>query len=476
MNGKNVFDIAVIGGGIIGTGIAYELSKYNISVALIEKSSQVTQGASKGNSGILHAGYDSPEGSLRAKLVVKGNRRYDDWEEEIGAVVKRVGSFVVAFDDYGVEYIKKLKARGESRGIPLEILDAKAVKEAEPNLNPDVIAALYAPTAGSVCPMRFVNFLFKNAVANGMKPFLNSEVIGFEKEGSKITSIKTVRDTISAKVIINAAGVFGDVVSRMAGIDYYTIIPRKGEYILLEPHPSYNVNHIIFPIPTRESKGVLVTPTETGDILLGPTAENMEEEFKEDTTTTVEGLREIIKKTRELVPSLNTKLTVKTFAGNRAQPNTNDFIIEKYDEPANFINAIGIRSPGLTSAPAIADMVIELVESIAGTMEKKARFRTYKFKCYNQSEEALQNIEWANTLTPNLDSPSIPMLNEAWEFGIRDNLYNFSCFSGSGLGVDLGCTFQNELIQYLKKRGTDYDNILFRLTGSKQVVIRQKVF
>ncbi len=469
MSNKEVFDIAVIGGGIVGTGIAYELSKYNVSVALIEKSSQVTQGASKGNSGILHAGYDSPEGSLRAKLVVKGNKRYDDWEREIGAIVKRVGSFVVAFDDYGFEYINKLKKQGEARGIPLEILDEKAVREAEPNLNPAVIAALYAPTAGSVCPMRFVNFLFKNAVVNGVKPFLSSEVVGFEKQGGEIVSIKTVRGDIYAKVVINAAGVFGDVVSRMAGIDGYSIIPRRGQYILLEPHPSYNVNHIIFPIPTRESKGILVVPTETGDILLGPTAENMEEEFKEDITTTVDGLREVFRKTKELVPSLSTRLTVKTFAGNRAQPNTNDFIIERYDEPSNFINAIGIRSPGLTSAPAIADMVIELVESIAGSMEKKPEFRTYKFKCYNQSEEAVRDIEWANTLTPNLDSPSIPMLNAAWEFGIRDNLYNFSCFSGSGLGVDLGSTFQNELIQYLKKRGTDYDKILFRLTGSKQV-------
>ncbi len=469
MESNNIFDVAIIGGGIVGTGIAYELSKYNLSLALIEKSSQVTQGASKGNSGILHAGYDSPEGSLRAKLVVRGNKRYDDWEKEIGAVVRRTGSFVVAFDDYGVEYIKKLKKRGESRGIPLEILDAKAVREAEPNLNPNVIAALYAPTAGSVCPMRFVNFLFKNAVANGLKPFLGSEVIGFEKRGGEITSVVTTRGKLYAKVVINSAGVFGDVVSRMAGINDYTIIPRRGQYILLEPHPSYNVNHIIFPIPTRESKGVLVIPTETGDILLGPTAENMEEEFKEDTTTTLEGLREVIRKTRELVPSLNTRLTVKTFAGNRAQPNTNDFIIEKYDEPSNFINAIGIRSPGLTSAPAIADMVIGLVESIGGSMEKKARFKTYQFKCYNQPEDALSDIEWANTLTPNLDSPSIRMLDEAWEFGIRDNLYNFSCFSGAGLGVDLGCTFQNELIEYLKRKGTDYSNILFRLAGSRQV-------
>jgi len=469
MVGNDIFDIAIIGGGIIGTGIAYELSKYNVSIALIEKSSQVTQGASKGNSGILHAGYDSPDGSLRAKLVVRGNKRYDDWEEEIGAVVKRVGSFVVAFDDYGIEYIKKLKKRGDARGIPLEILDEKAVKEAEPNINPGVIAALYAPTAGSICPMRFVNFLFKNAVVNGVKPFLASEVVGFKKQGGEIVSIETLRGEIHAKLVINAAGVFGDVVSKMAGINDYTIIPRKGQYILLEPHPSYNVNHIIFPIPTRESKGVLVVPTETGDILLGPTAENMEEEFKEDTTTTVEGLREVVKKTKELVPSLSTRLTVKTFAGNRAQSNTNDFIIEGYDNPSNFINVIGIRSPGLTSAPAIADMVVELVESIAGTMEKKPRFRTYKFKYYNQTEEAIRDIEWANTLTPNLDSPSIPMLNEAWEFGIRDNLYNFSCYSGSGLGVDLGCSFQNELIEYLKKRGTDYGSILFRLAGSVQV-------
>ncbi len=473
MSGSNVFDIVVIGGGIVGMGIAYELSKRKVSVALIERKSQVTQGASKGNSGILHAGYDSPEGSLRAKLVTIGNRRYDDWSRELGLTVRRMGSLVVAFEDEGdagMEHLNRLKERGERRGIPLEILGRKALLESEPNLNRKAVAALHAPTAGSICPMRYVNFMFKHFVANGGTPFLDTEVTGFVKNGGRITEIRTNRGDIIGEVVINAAGVFGDVVSSMAGIDRYRIYPRKGEYILLEPHPSYNVNKILFPLPTEKGKGILVIPTETGDILLGPTSYSMGKEFKEDTTTSLYGLNEVLEKARKLVPGLSTKLTVKTFAGNRAQSNTNDFAIEGYDEPSNFINAIGIRSPGLTAAPAIADMVVGLVEEKAGKLEMRSDFRYMPHVSHNQPEEALSEIRWADTITPNLDSPSIPLIDIAWNFGIRDNLYNFSCYTNRGLGVDLGTTFQNELIRQLARRGMKVEEILYRLRGSNQVI------
>ncbi len=470
MSGKKVFDVAVIGGGIVGTGITYELSKYKLSVALIEKSVQVTQGSSKGNSGIIHAGYDDPEDSLRGQLVVKGNERYDDWARELGVGLKRPGSMVVAFDESGMEYLKELKEKGDNRGVPVELLDQKSVLEAEPNINPGVIGALRAPTAGIICPMRFVNFLFKNSVKNGMTPFMNHEVIGFELSDDRIQQINTSRGTVYAKIVINAAGLFGDTVSSMAGIAKYEISPRKGEYILLEPHPDYNVNHIIFPTPTKESKGALVVPTETGDILIGPTSLNLDKISSDDLTTTISGLKEVLDKTRHLVPGLHTGLTVKTYAGNRAQPNTNDFIIEKYNSPANFINVIGIRSPGLTAAPAIADMVIELVKDITGSLETKKDFETVKFETIDQSKRALTDLPWADTLTPNLDSPSMPLMERAWKFGVKKELYNYFCFSDRGLGVDLGATFQNEMIKILLERDLNYNEILFRLKDSQQVV------
>lgn len=468
------FDIAIIGGGITGVGIAYELSKYDVSVALLEKSSQVTQGSSKGNSGLLHAGYDDPEGSLRARLVTRGNRRYDDWSREIGVGMKRVGSLVVAYDDSGLSYLKNLEKMGADRSVPVEIVDRKILREMEPNINPDAQAALFAPTAGVVCPMRFVNILFKNAVVNGVSPFLQAEVTGFEQNGSESTTIRTVRGDLRAKIVINAAGLFGDVISTYAGIDRYEIVPRKGEYILLEPHRDYNVNHILFPTPTKESKGVLVVPTETGDILLGPTAHNMEKSLKEDVTTSIEGLQEVLRKTKSLVPNLHTDLTVKTYAGNRAQPNTNDFIIERYEEPKNFINAIGIRSPGLTAAPAIADMVLSLVEEIGGALTLKKEFRQVIFQSYDQSERALTDSGWADTITPNLDSPSTSLLETTWQFGVQKELYNFSCFTDRGLGVDLGTTFQNALIAYQRKRGLQWNEVLYRLAGSQQVEPRRQ--
>ncbi len=470
MSDKQIFDVAVIGGGIVGTGIAYELSKYKLSVTLIEKSVQVTQGSSKGNSGIIHAGYDDPEGSLRGNLVAKGNQRYDDWAKELGVGLKRPGSMVVAFDEAGMEYLKELEQKGINRNVPVELLDKKAVLSAEPNINPEVIGALKAPTAGIICPMRFVNFLFKNSVKNGVVSFMDHEVTGFNISNDNIKEIETVQGTVLAKIIINAAGLFGDSVSSMAGIDKYEIHPRKGEYILLEPHPDYNVNHIIFPTPTKESKGALVVPTETGDILIGPTSVNLDKLSSDDLTTTIAGLKEVLDKTIHLVPGLHTGLTVKTYAGNRAQPNTNDFIIEKYSKPNNFINAIGIRSPGLTAAPAIADMVIDFVQEIIGPLKLKENFSVAKFESVDQSEKGLADISWANSLTPNLDSPSMPLMQRAWDFGVKKELYNYFCFSDRGLGVDLGATFQNELIKVLLDRGLAFDEVLFRLKKSQQVI------
>ncbi len=464
------YDIAVIGAGITGAGIAYELSKYNLSVALIDKYNAPSQGATKANSGILHAGYDDREDQLRGKLVVRGNKLYDRWHEEIGFRMKREGSLVVAFNEEQVKTIKEEKARGDKRGIPgLVIWGQDELRKNEPNLSKDAVAALFAPTAGVVCPMEVSNFLFRNAVMNGVTPFLDQEVTDFEKTGSEITTIVTTKEKISAKLIVNAAGVFGDVISRKAGIDTYHITPRKGEYILLEPNKLYNVNRVIFPTPTKTSKGVLVSKTITGDILLGPTAVNMADTERDNIFTTPEGLQEIIEKTKILVPTLRTDLTVKTFAGVRAQPDTNDFIIEDYSDPSNFINAIGIRSPGLTSAPAVAEYVLAIIEKKTGTLVKKEQYNTTKRVQFHSLELAKDDPAWGKTLTPQLDSPPLPLLDAAWNFGVQDQLYNYTCFTDLGLGMDLSSTFQNALIQWVKEKGVNTNDILYRHSGSWQI-------
>jgi len=468
------YDIAVIGAGITGAGIAYELSKYNLKIALIEKYNTPTQGTSKANSGILHAGYDDRSDQLRGQLVIKGNAMYDRWKEELGIRLERSGSLVVAFNDEELETIKEEKERGDRKGIAgLEIWDQKLLRENEPNLNKDAIAALYAPTAGVICPMEVVNFLFFSAVANGVTPYMRNTVTGFEKSGDRITAVITDKERISAGIVINAAGVFGDIISSKAGIDSYQITPRKGEYILLEPNSAYNVNRVIFPTPTKTSKGVLVTKTITGDILLGPTAVNLSDDERENIRTTPEGLAEIIEKTKRLVPSLSTKLTVKTFAGLRAQPDTNDFIIEDYSNPSNFINAIGIRSPGLTSAPAIAEYVIDIVKKKGINLDPKGKYSSVKRIQYESLELAKKDPAWGKTLTPQLDSPPLPLMDVAWDFGVGNKLYNYTCFTDLGLGVDLGSTFQNAMMQWLRDKGLKTEEIIYRHEGSWQFIDRK---
>lgn len=464
------FDIAIIGAGVTGSGIAYELSKCNLNVALIDAYNTPTQGASKANSGILHAGYDDDPALLRGHLVVRGNKLYDTWKEEIGFRLRRDGSLVVAFDDEQFTRIQEEKARGEAKGIPgLEIWDQAQLRHYEPNLNKEAIAALYAPTAGVVCPMEVTNFLFRNAVSNGVVPFMDQTAMDFEKSGDELVALVTNREKIYANIFINAAGVYGDMISRKAGIDAYTITARKGEYILLEPNETYNVHHIIFPSPTKTSKGVLVTKTITGDILLGPNAVDMPETEKSNNYTTREGLKEVLEKTKKLVPTLSTKLAVKTFAGLRPQPNTNDFILEDYAIPANFINAIGIRSPGLTAAPAIAEYVVHILEKKVGTLPKKAQYDTIKRTQFDPLARASQDPAWGKTLTPHLDSVPLPLLDLAWDFGVRNQLYNFTCYADLGLGVDLGASWQNQLIQWITNKGLSTSDILYRHTGSWQI-------
>ncbi|MFW5827982.1 MAG: NAD(P)/FAD-dependent oxidoreductase [Alkalispirochaeta sp.] len=470
-NTQEIFDVAVIGAGAIGAGIAYELSKLDVGVAIIEKAAIPVQGTTKGNSGVLHAGYDDPEGTLREELVVKGNRRYDDWAAELGVSVVRNGSMVVAMNDEDMDYIRKLYERGTARNVEgLELLSGVETRALEPNLNPAVQGALRAKTAGVVCPMTVVNMLFKNIVANGVTPFMGREVIGFDFEDPDTIGVVTSNGTIRARTVVNAAGVHGDEVSAMAGIDQYRITPRKGEYILLEPHPDYNVDHVIFPTPAKNSKGALVIRTATGDVLLGPTADDLPKEEQDNTATTPEGLQEGLEKTRRLVPGVRTELTVKTYAGNRAEPDTKDFIIERYREPAGFINAIGIRSPGLTAAPAIADRVVGLVQEVIGPRKRRDDYQQVRFAVYEPWEEAKEDIRWADTLTPNLDAPPRVLLDHAWKFGVGSQLYQYNCFADRGLGVDLGTTFQNEMITYLQEKGVPLEQTVYRANQPPQVI------
>lgn len=366
-------DVLIIGAGVVGCAIAKELSKYELKVMVVEKEEDVACGASKANSGIVHAGFDPKPGTLKAKLNVEGNPLIYSWCEELDVPCKKTGSLVVALNNEEVETIEELYERGETNGVPgLEIITREKILELEPNLNPQVKAALYAPTAGIVCPYEFTIALAENANMNGVKFLFNSPVVDIIVENGRVKAVRTANEYIQTRFIINAAGVYADVISMMAGAEEYHIKPRKGEYILFDRELKDLVKRPIFPTPTKVSKGILVCPTVDGNIFIGPNANDVDD--KEDVSVTQFGIEEIISGARRLVPDLPLKHIITSFAGLRAVADTDDFIINASKLVKGFINVGGIQSPGLTASPAIAKMVIDILKEEGLELKRKNNY------------------------------------------------------------------------------------------------------
>lgn len=395
-------DIAIIGGGIIGTSIARELSKFNIKIIMLEKENDVSNGTTKANSGIVHAGYDAEYGSNMATFNVRGNELYSKWAEELDVPFKRIGSLVVAHNEEELKILEGLKSNGELLGVPnLEIISGDKVRKLEANLRKDIVAALYAPTAGIVEPWEMAIGCAENAVDNGAELKLNFKVNSIvEKEDGFIIKGNEYEE-IRCKMIINAAGVYADDIYNMiCDNDEFKITPRRGQYYLLDREASGFVNHVIFPTPTKMGKGTLITPTADGNVLVGPDSENLDLNLKESTNTTGERLELIKKMASNLTKSIPYGLNITTFSGLRAEPTNGDFIIEESKKIENFINVAGIKSPGLSSAPAIAEYVGKLVEEIwkknrGIQLEKNSSFnpmRRPKIKFNELSIEEKQKI------------------------------------------------------------------------------------
>jgi glycerol-3-phosphate dehydrogenase len=386
--------IFVIGAGITGSLIARELSKYDLEVHVIEKAPDIGWGVTKANSAIVHGGYDDPPGSVRAMFAAPGNEMYDKLSEELEFDFLRTGSYVVAFKREDVEYLKDLKERGKKNGITnLEILTDKELKEKEPNLNKDVIAALWCPTAGITEPWEVSIASIENAKDNGAFVHLGEKVIDILVQNQRVKKILTDKGEYEADVVINAAGLFADEIAKMVGVGDFEIFPRKGEYILLDKKLKGLVNAVIFPTPTKKSKGILVVPTVDGGILLGPNAVDLSKNQKENLETTKEGLNEVYENSKKLVPKIDLSYTVKTFAGLRPETKDKDFIIGA-TKVWGFINVAGIRSPGLTAAPAIAKYIVEkvLTEDLGLNLSKKADFNPHRKKIPHLSDSNLK--EW----------------------------------------------------------------------------------
>lgn len=365
-------DVIIIGGGVIGTMIARELSRYNLNIILLEKEDDVAMGTSKGNSGIIHAGYNAGFNTLKGQLNVKSNPMFDKLCQDLKVPFKRIGSLVVGFSEKDLKKIKELKENGEKNNLNnLEIVAGDKLFKLEPNLNHKAKYALYAPSAGIICPYKFTIALADNAVVNGVKVLLETEVIDLKCENSQVVNVLTNRGIINTRIVINAAGLCADEIANAVGYNF-RINPLKGEYQLLDKKWGSLVNHVLFPVPTKISKGIVITPTVHGNLLLGPNCYHVEK--KNDLATTEAGMDEIYAGAKKLLPYLPDQDTVTSFTGLRATiEGRNDFIIESTKKIKGFINVAGIKSPGLSSAPAIAEMVLNILHEVASKISPKLK-------------------------------------------------------------------------------------------------------
>ena len=356
-----MFDVVIIGAGVTGAFVARNLAKYELNVCVLEKESDVAMGATRANSAIVHAGFDAKVGSLKAKFNVLGSEMMEDVCAELGVKYNRCGSLVVGFSDEDKATLADLLERGKANGVrDLRILDQAELREKEKNIGKGAVAALYAPTGAIVCPYELCMAALGNAMDNGASLKCEFAVSKIEKTENGYKVYSESGDAVEAKVVINCAGVYSDKIARMVGDDSFSIIARRGEYMLLDKTCGAHVSHTVFRCPTKMGKGILVTPTVDGNLLLGPTAEDIDD--KEDTSTTAEGLASVRALAAEQVDAVAFGKVITSFTGLRSTSDKGDFIINSPVE--GFVNAAGIESPGLTSAPAIGEYVSELVKGL----------------------------------------------------------------------------------------------------------------
>ncbi len=369
-----MYNIAIIGGGIVGNAIARELSRYELKIILIEKEIEVSFGTSKANSGIIHSGIHDDPRTLKGRLCLEGNALWEELSKELRIPFERVGEILVARSNDDLLVLKKMLDGAKANGIPAEMVEGKRLHELEPNLSKQINTGLLAPTAGVIPPYEMTYALYENAVQNGVEYLLGSKVTNIARDGKSFV-ITAGDKEITADYVINAAGVYADEVAKFVGANNFRIKPRKGEEYILDKRLDNINNHIIFPTPNPISKGVLIIKTIEGSTMIGPTAEDTDD--REDTSTTEEGLRKILDFVRTMISDIPKKDIIASFAGIRPVSDTNDFIIEESIKAPHFINAAGIQSPGLTAAPAIALMAVNILKTTGLKLEEKKEFKKY---------------------------------------------------------------------------------------------------
>ena len=378
---SEIYDVIVIGAGISGSTIFYLLNKYQIKTLLVEKSADIAGGgATKANSAIIHSGHDPKPGTLKAKLNVRGNYLWHKWVEKLNIPFYPTGAMVVATEEDRQETIYELKERAEKNGVEAYIISGEEARKREPHLTEKTTMALVTPTAGIIHPMRAAIAPVANGIKNGGELKLLTEVTNITRdEETGLLNVHTNRGIFKTRVAINAAGLFADKIMAMVGEDWFKITPRRGEYLIIDDDAPLHVSTVLFPTPTPISKGILVLPTVGMEVMIGPNAENLD---KPDTATTIHGLQTVIKGAKKLVPFEYEKWAFASFAGLRPTGNTGDFYIAHSETMKGVIHVAGIDSPGLASAPAIAEMVVDMVGELIELKEKPEWDDTYEFPPY----------------------------------------------------------------------------------------------
>lgn len=406
------YDVVIIGAGVSGTGIARELSRYDLKIALLEKASDIATGTTKANNGMVHPGIAPPKNSLKRILNLRGNKLYDSWAKDLGFKFKRVGSLVLITPKTLQKYRKYLpgrlytftlkyifpmlvKIKGTRNGVKgIEILHGKKIFEKEPNVTRDALAAVYVPSTGIVDPYEVAIALAENAKENGVEIHLKTEVVGFLKDGNSIKGVVTNRGTFLCRYVVNAAGVYADEIAELAGAREYTIHPRKGAELMFNKDTEKLINHclaeLIYPShPT--SKGGGINPTVHGNVIWGPTAVEIPD--KEDTSVKREEIEFILKKYSTIIPKFPKNQLIRYFAGVRAPTFTEDFIIRPAKWVKNFLHVAGIQSPGLASAPAIAEYAIEQLKKMGLKLKEKSHFNPKRVPILHAKEMSLEELD-----------------------------------------------------------------------------------
>ncbi len=383
-------DVVIIGCGVIGAACAYALSRYELSVTILEKSNDVANGTTKANSAIIHAGYDPHPGTAMAHLNVKGNREMQELCEKLDVPFKRVGSHVLAFSEEEMAQLSSLYERGIRNGVPgLQLLTGDEVRKLEPNISTSVIGSLYAPTAGIVSPWELTLAMAEVAVRNGVELRLDTMVTAIRKENDGTFTITTSQGSLRTRYILNAAGVTADKVHDLVGSPEFVITPNRGEYYLLDKSEGNRVHSVIFRCPDQDGKGVLVSPTIHGNLIVGPNAEGvLDEDARENTAS---GLDFVRRKALLSVPSIRFRENIRNFSGIRANHAEDDFLIRESHSVPGFFNLAGIKSPGLSASPAIAEEAVTYLSSRL-KLRPKTNFidgrRVIRFKSLSPEEKA----------------------------------------------------------------------------------------